>query len=193
MEPNIALLNHSCEPNADVIFDGSDVRVRSRRTIEPGEEITISYVDPNESFEVRRDHLLSKFYFECRCNKCQKEASGLTELKTGDAKLDREVQQTQRFLRSLAYLDYDQIPIGCIEADIIRICHNGYLGKPWPCTIQPLPNLIKALAVHYQYRNTLKSYGLWLKVCFECDPILWPNRYSVRRVENFMKYVGMEG
>ena len=47
-----ALINHSCEPNSAVFFEGPELRLRSGQAIAPGEEITISYIDPNQSFNV---------------------------------------------------------------------------------------------------------------------------------------------
>ena len=44
-----SLMNHSCDPNAHYFFEGLGLRVRALRSIHPGEEIQISYLDPTYS------------------------------------------------------------------------------------------------------------------------------------------------
>lgn len=193
LEPHAALLNHSCDPNAEIFFEGSELRVRSRRMIFEGEELTIAYVCPSESYFFRQNFLCSRFYFLCRCEKCQMGASRSTDMNTGNAVLDGSIQKLQASLRQLMHADPNTTPTGFFETEIVRICSQANLGGSVPSTIQPIPKLLHALAVYYQYMDITKSYACWLKLCFETDPLLWPSQYSSRRVENFMKYVGLEG
>lgn len=68
----MALLNHSCDPNADYLTHGNQVYVFAKRPIKPNEEITISY-GPNaneDPIEDRRKMLLNNFGFTCSCEKC---------------------------------------------------------------------------------------------------------------------------
>lgn len=60
-------INHSCDPNAFVYFEGKELRVRSLKKIAAGEEITILYVDPNLDVVDRREVLQHEHFFECRC------------------------------------------------------------------------------------------------------------------------------
>lgn len=69
----ISLLNHSCNPNATVWFDGDQAVVRACRDIEPGDEITISYIDRSMSRFKRKEALLRDFYFDCCCDVCADE------------------------------------------------------------------------------------------------------------------------
>jgi hypothetical protein len=96
-----ALMNHSCAPNSAVFFEGPELRVRSITAIAPGDEITISYMDPNESFEFRQDNLMSKYHFTCRCQKREKGRCSPGDLVTGDNELDRSIQEAQLQLRGL--------------------------------------------------------------------------------------------
>jgi len=63
--------NHSCDPNArhQVAVDGR-IHVSARRDIEVGEEITIAYVRIDEPREIRREHLRSRYEFDCACIRC---------------------------------------------------------------------------------------------------------------------------
>src|SRR5271169_4792339 len=70
-DPTIALLNHSCNPNAAVVFDGNIASVRSIKEIAESEQITISYIDNTFKRSTRRQRLRGQYYFECRCSGCE--------------------------------------------------------------------------------------------------------------------------
>ena len=66
--------NHDCTPNAEACVDEEGfVTLTARKDIAPGEEVCISYVDPNASVLDRRAILLDHYEFECRCARCSKE------------------------------------------------------------------------------------------------------------------------
>ncbi len=44
LDPALAMINHSCVPNAFIGFDKRTAVLRAARPIEEGEEITISYI-----------------------------------------------------------------------------------------------------------------------------------------------------
>ncbi|KMS94279.1 hypothetical protein BVRB_023010, partial [Beta vulgaris subsp. vulgaris] len=63
------LLNHSCRPNAVVVFEQSNSRaiVKASRVINPNEEITIAYCDVIREMAQRHPELLEQYGFECSC------------------------------------------------------------------------------------------------------------------------------
>lgn len=65
-------INHSCEPNAvwDTGRNGGVMEVRAKSTIEPGEEITISYIGQIDKPVEERRKVLRRWGFECQCKKC---------------------------------------------------------------------------------------------------------------------------
>ncbi|KAH7397196.1 hypothetical protein BKA66DRAFT_408712 [Pyrenochaeta sp. MPI-SDFR-AT-0127] len=70
--PEIAMLNHDCRPNAAYFFDEETLThfVHATRTIYPGEEITITYID-NEMNRAKRMAKLEKHWgFKCGCSTC---------------------------------------------------------------------------------------------------------------------------
>ncbi|KAI0578982.1 protein containing SET domain protein [Pyrenophora tritici-repentis] len=70
--PEIAMLNHDCRPNAAYFFDEKTMThfVHATRTIYPGEEITITYIN-NESLRDNRVKGLHKNWgFKCACSAC---------------------------------------------------------------------------------------------------------------------------
>lgn len=73
-----AMLNHSCHPNAAVVFpDGPSTSVESMavvaiRDIAPGEEIVTSYIDVTDGFVARQAQLQRLYSFQCACKLCRR-------------------------------------------------------------------------------------------------------------------------
>lgn len=70
-DPQTSFVNHSCAPNAVVVYDGPRLSLRSLDAIKPGEEIFISYINSNAPFGVRQAELQDQYFFSCNCSKCQ--------------------------------------------------------------------------------------------------------------------------
>ena len=70
LEPLTALLNHSCTPNAHLVFDGRVLSLRSLVPIPKDTGITISYVDTTNPTEIRRQELQCRYFFKCDCWAC---------------------------------------------------------------------------------------------------------------------------
>ncbi|KAG0199375.1 hypothetical protein BGX28_007347 [Mortierella sp. GBA30] len=68
-----ALFNHSCRPNAIVMYEGQIQIVRALEDIAPGQEVCTSYVDNGVQRRERRQMLKEKYYFDCRCPRCDDE------------------------------------------------------------------------------------------------------------------------
>ena len=90
ISPLTALINHSCAPNAVVVFpnrptgnsppsfsklDVSSARqfmqVLAIRPIAPGEEILTSYIDLSLPRRMRIADLKERYYFDCDCLACE--------------------------------------------------------------------------------------------------------------------------
>eukprot|EP00039_Didymoeca_costata_P007955 m.105744 g.105744 ORF g.105744 m.105744 type:complete len:654 (+) comp13889_c0_seq1:316-2277(+) len=69
----MAMLNHSCIPNAIVSFHGSRLCVRATRAVTAGEEVNISYgsLAASEVTEQRRTSLAQQYFFICNCFACK--------------------------------------------------------------------------------------------------------------------------
>lgn len=71
-------LNHSCKPNCSVRHLHkptalSRITVIAKRAIAPGEELTISYVNPELPYRSRQDELKAWGFGSCKCERCQVE------------------------------------------------------------------------------------------------------------------------
>ncbi|KAG6000096.1 hypothetical protein E4U21_005820 [Claviceps maximensis] len=69
LDPVLAMANHSCIPNATVLFVGRTAVLRAERPIREGEEITICYTDYNNPISERKK-ALQEYYFTCQCPRC---------------------------------------------------------------------------------------------------------------------------
>ncbi|KAB0407627.1 hypothetical protein E2I00_018165 [Balaenoptera physalus] len=69
--PSMSLLNHSCDPNCSIVFNGPHLLLRAVRDIEAGEELTICYLDMLMTSKERRKQLRDQYCFDCDCFRCQ--------------------------------------------------------------------------------------------------------------------------
>eukprot|EP00927_Polykrikos_kofoidii_P010478 TRINITY_DN14419_c0_g1_i2.p1 TRINITY_DN14419_c0_g1~~TRINITY_DN14419_c0_g1_i2.p1 ORF type:complete len:528 (-),score=111.41 TRINITY_DN14419_c0_g1_i2:79-1623(-) len=79
----VALTNHSCDPNVDVVpmVYTAEVAAIAMRDIAEGEEVLMSYVDEGQSRKARQHHLLGSYGFRCRCTKCEADLVAESEKK----------------------------------------------------------------------------------------------------------------
>ncbi|CAO3633804.1 unnamed protein product [Cunninghamella blakesleeana] len=68
--PVASFFNHSCRPNAAIIFDGALLTVHAIEPIAPNEEITIAYIDIGRSRGYRQRILRDRYFFNCDCVRC---------------------------------------------------------------------------------------------------------------------------
>eukprot|EP00927_Polykrikos_kofoidii_P013976 TRINITY_DN16096_c0_g1_i1.p1 TRINITY_DN16096_c0_g1~~TRINITY_DN16096_c0_g1_i1.p1 ORF type:complete len:511 (-),score=100.59 TRINITY_DN16096_c0_g1_i1:65-1489(-) len=73
LSPTVALMNHSCAPNAEVGGDGSptELVVKAVQDIRPGEEILICYCDDQAPIAGRQRLLWREYGFMCACSLCE--------------------------------------------------------------------------------------------------------------------------
>ncbi|KAI0908892.1 hypothetical protein F4823DRAFT_460308 [Ustulina deusta] len=71
MNPALAMVNHSCTPNAFVQFIGRRAVLRAYQEIKKGEEIEISYIDCNLHLSHRQEALKTRYHFTCDCPRCR--------------------------------------------------------------------------------------------------------------------------
>lgn len=70
-----SVFNHSCAPNAQRVFTGSQIEIRATRDIHEGEEVTIAYLSlSNYEREEYRNKLREQYYFDCECKLCNSSA-----------------------------------------------------------------------------------------------------------------------
>jgi len=69
--PVFSLISHSCISNCShSVYPNNHLGLQAKTFIPKGEELTISYISPNQGKQRRREKLLSKWYFLCNCPRC---------------------------------------------------------------------------------------------------------------------------
>ncbi|TLD16173.1 uncharacterized protein PgNI_00220 [Pyricularia grisea] len=72
----VSRMNHECSPNCAAYFDPGTMsqRIYAIRDIMPGEELTVSYIDPVQTRAARQSRLRKDWGFSCSCQRCTSEA-----------------------------------------------------------------------------------------------------------------------
>lgn len=70
--PVISIINHSCFPNAVLLFEGRQAVVRAVEPIREGSELTVSYIEIAASTASRKKSLKEQYFFDCKCLRCLK-------------------------------------------------------------------------------------------------------------------------
>uniref|UniRef100_A0A803L098 Histone-lysine N-methyltransferase ASHR1 n=1 Tax=Chenopodium quinoa TaxID=63459 RepID=A0A803L098_CHEQI len=68
--PVISIINHSCLPNAVLMFEGKQAVVRAVQPIPKGTEVLISYIETAGSTMTRQKALKEQYFFSCSCPRC---------------------------------------------------------------------------------------------------------------------------
>lgn len=167
-------VNHSCDPNTYIVMDGPQMQLRSLRDIKQDEELYISYIDHSMPYLRRQSELAQRWFFECKCSKCQKgpiaqedEWAGKPDSLTARYRdlADEEIrhypdyftgtptdEQRVAALEQKAFSLYEEAqresdPTKAIRLinDAIAFCTDSNL---WPAHRQPLPALRDELIVN---------------------------------------------
>ncbi|KAI0777740.1 SET domain-containing protein [Trametes elegans] len=79
--PTVALANHSCDPNAVIVFPRTPgisatqeplMNLVALRDIPSGKEVRIAYIDTTLPKHLRHQELKETYNFTCQCNLCKK-------------------------------------------------------------------------------------------------------------------------
>lgn len=79
-DPTAAMANHSCQPNAFIVFSGRSLHLRSLTDIPKDTEITIAYTSTTDPSSTRQQELQTRWYFTCTCPVCSIGPYALTDV-----------------------------------------------------------------------------------------------------------------
>ena len=68
--PRAAILNHSCEPNCILRYNGSILQIILVKDVLKNEELTHCYIDRTITIKQRKSLLLENYGFQCDCQSC---------------------------------------------------------------------------------------------------------------------------
>ncbi|KAF3767117.1 SET domain-containing protein [Cryphonectria parasitica EP155] len=154
----VSMINHSCDANAHVFFEGRELRCRALRDIPAGSEITVNYYPtPRLDVLLRRSTLKQYMFITCNCHKCKDEMAEhvaaavdrqdhLAKFKQGQLDLLKLGEDAERaFSRSHTVKS-------CIsfQDQIGNIIEKSFPGGHWPHHIEPLPSIYRTLGSMYR-------------------------------------------
>ncbi|XP_078213311.1 histone-lysine N-methyltransferase SMYD3 isoform X10 [Callithrix jacchus] len=174
--PSISLLNHSCDPNCSVVFNGPHLLLRAVRDVEVGEELTICYLDMLMTSEERRKQLRDQYCFECDCFRCQTQDKD-ADMLTGDERVWKEVQESLKHIEELkAHWKWEQVLAMCqaiISSNSERLPDlNIYQLKVLDCAMDACINLGLLEEALFYGTRTMEPYR-----------IFFPGSHPVRGVQ----------
>lgn len=96
--PDVSRFNHDCRPNvAFRIDDQLAHNTHAVREIAGGQELTLSYMNPFETYAVRQQHILQSWGFKCTCQHCSMSDE---DMRASDARL-YEIDELEAALEDL--------------------------------------------------------------------------------------------
>ncbi|KAL2834297.1 hypothetical protein BDW59DRAFT_156238 [Aspergillus cavernicola] len=132
LHPFAALMNHSCNYNCVVGFDGPELYVKAIYPIQNHEQIFISYVDATNPVDIRKKELRERYFFECRCEKCSSETP---------ASQDRNISEEAEAVAKDAYALLES---GSASDDSWKLSETiqNLISHSWPKTQQPFISVL---------------------------------------------------
>ncbi|QKX54018.1 uncharacterized protein TRUGW13939_01100 [Talaromyces rugulosus] len=176
-----SLMNHSCDYNAIVVFDGDRMVVKATRPIGKDEQVFISYIDTTYCVTTRRRQLKERYFFDCDCLKCTRElenpdlAAAEAAEAAGEALINSVSSSPQ--LQDADIIQKYKTGINTILKNMPSN-QNSYITK------QPFMALRNELIV--ALINAGRYDDAWIQCAieyFKIDPLLYPNRgHPLRRM-----------
>ncbi|CAE7202965.1 hypothetical protein P3342_010975 [Pyrenophora teres f. teres] len=155
LDPTLCSLNHSCDPNAFIMMDGPSVSIRTLRPIRKDKEIFISYIDTTYPYHKRQEELQTRWFFTCRCAKCQEKATLQEDnwLVPADSKfvLDPEAKQAMAQTQEQTFALYGELQKLSTEHVIHglkQILASCYESRFYPMYRQPYAEARDVLVVN---------------------------------------------
>jgi len=177
-DPVAAIANHSCQPNAFVVFSGRSLHIRSLTDIPKDAEITIAYISTIDAWSTRQKELELRWHFTCACPVCAVGPYALTDVYICPACKYPTIPDDGTLLCPSC----NHKPQGFVrpkELDIGFLWRCGFLGP----TRAPLPMLheetMQMLLTAGNYKQALKHQ---LLLCSIVYPILYRQPHHPVRV-----------
>ncbi|XP_074674439.1 histone-lysine N-methyltransferase SMYD3 isoform X2 [Strix aluco] len=160
--PSMSLLNHSCDPNCVIVFEGYQLLLRSVREIQIGEELTISYIESLMPTSERQKQLMRQYCFECDCLLCQNQEKDAEKL-AGEECAWKEVKDAVNEVRyPKSKEEWEQVLARCQNLLSGSMGHlpdtNIYQLKILDCAMDACINLESWEEALYYGSRTLEPY-----------------------------------
>lgn len=172
----VSLINHCCDENAHVFFEGRELRCRAWKDISAGTEITVCYQNDRQDVLLRRRTLKEQFFFTCDCKLARKSNFPLitpTDFTSGSKCKSEMAEHVAAAVKRQDHLnilrkaqdDLNQLEYRCTlafyssarniqtimdyQTKLLDIEEKVYQGGNWPDHIEPMPSALRALGCMY--------------------------------------------
>ncbi|XP_043918041.1 histone-lysine N-methyltransferase SMYD1 isoform X2 [Protopterus annectens] len=124
--PTLCLVNHDCWPNCTVIFNHGKIEVRSVGKINPGEELTVSYIDFLNLSKDRKQLLQQQYYFDCTCKHCTDGIKDdlLLAIKEGEEKPSQDVVEEVISFSKKTLEKIDKVRTEGKYHEVVKLCRD---------------------------------------------------------------------
>ncbi|KAJ5604821.1 Zinc finger MYND-type [Penicillium lagena] len=185
MHPYAALINHSCDFNAVVGFDGDELFVKAIRPIKKDEQIFISYVDVTNPTSQRRKELSERYFFDCYCPKCTAEETEIRE--TSEQLRQEETDALEAAQKQAAELFQNPTTDSDASSETIekleRFLHIFHETTIWPLHRQPYPSIRDSLILSLLSAGNFPRAFLHAAIRYtKIDPQLYSDAHPMRHL-----------
>lgn len=152
-----AVFDHSCSPNAAIVFDSKKshrCQVRAIKNIFENEEIFISYINLRMIREDRLKILKSNYYFDCHCEKCESNNSDVYD------SMIMEINESMEKYDSLQDGDPNEVKILMSVDSLLEKVYQGY----HPDYTMHIMRLVKAIKYSNIAFKGMKRNGNYSKI-----------------------------
>lgn len=176
LHPTLGYLNHSCEYNATVRFGKyGNAEVIPIRPIQAEEEVLISYVDELLPYKERQAELKERYFFTCRCPRCQRESSTPTP--------SRSPAAVSAYTAAISLLSAASSEVESINSALYTL-HKA----SWENASYPMPSLRQQLVTAYLSEGQYNLAFVHAMIqSFQLDPILYlATHHPIRMVHAWL-------
>ncbi|KAI0136657.1 hypothetical protein BJ170DRAFT_24106 [Xylariales sp. AK1849] len=213
VNPALAMVNHSCVPNAFIQFVGRKAVLRAYPAVKEGEELEISYIDFNLHRSHRQQALKERWHFICICPRCTDDLdvyhvcqlyphlvlNSFSLNSDLDIFRDAPVQQSSQANESLQRLVEKIHPIcskplidpGVSEGSVQVLRKRWHMCEPLRIAklyaIEPFPRVMGQASIYFGERNNFPySLAICCFLALRSDPIKSPMPFSAVRIKGLL-------
>ncbi|KAI6286663.1 hypothetical protein MCOR27_001735 [Pyricularia oryzae] len=212
LDPVLAMANHSCVPNAVVLFWRRKAYLRAEMPIKQGSEISISYIDYTKPVRFREEDLWL-YHFTCKCPRCKDDLNvyevcrdssvvplndltlspGVEKLLYPPGEADRFKQKSWRSKVEAIYEDcqHDRSAKPTFEERFAMLRANWQSCKPlvdaqlWAW--QPLAQTLQGATLYYLgMENHTRALSTACFTALHCDPYQYVAPFKTFRLTGLM-------
>jgi SET domain len=167
LHPYAALINHSCDCNTVIGFDGDRLFVKALKPINSGEQIFISYIDTTASLALRRKELSERYYFNCECTKCM---NGSHSLGDPSSALGPAEENVKTLMRSASTNVNPSQAVQKLKHALSVLRETS----SWPVTSEPYVSILDDLILSMvSVQHVHSAFALATLRFLQVDPVLF--------------------